>query len=207
MAQGASYVVQYRRKRADRTNYKSRLEMLKSRKQRLVVRSTNKRILVQMIKYAEEGDQVTVTSDSNELAKYGWKYSGNSLPAAYLVGFLCAKKGIVTGNTEAVLDIGLQASIKGSRLYAALKGAIDGGLQMPAGEKVFPDPKRLSGAHIAEYASKLGKAEYEKKFSGYIKAGADPKNISKSFEEVKKKIEESVHTKKTEESVHKTSKK
>lgn len=193
MAQGASYIVQYRRKRADRTNYKSRLEMLKSRKQRLVVRATNKRVLAQMIKYSEEGDCVTVSAESGELSDYGWKYSGNSLPAAYLVGFLCAKKATGAGENEAVFDIGLQASIKGSRLYAALKGAIDGGLKIPAGEKIFPDPKRLSGQHIADYASKLPAAEYEKKFSGYIKAGADPKNISKSFEEVKKKIAESAH--------------
>ncbi len=165
--------------------------MLKSRKQRLVVRATNTRILIQMIEYSEEGDHVSATADSNELAQYGWKYSGNNVPAAYLTGFLCAKKSIASGNTEAVMDIGLQASIKGSKLYAALKGAIDAGLAMPAGEKIFPDQKRLSGVHIAEYASKLGKAEYEKKFSGYIKAGADPKNISRSFEEVKKKIEES----------------
>ena len=167
--------------------------MLKSRKQRLVVRATNTRIIAQMVKYSEEGDKITVTADSNELAKYSWKYSGNNLPASYLTGFLCAKKSIAAGNTEAVMDIGLQASIKGSRLYATLKGAIDAGLSMPAGEKIFPDPKRISGDHIAEYASKLGKAEYEKKFSGYIKAGIDPRNISKSFEDVKKKIEESVH--------------
>jgi len=124
--------------------------MLKSRRQRLVVRSTNTRIIVQLVKYAEEGDRVIISADSNDLSDYGWKYSGTSIPTAYLVGFLCAKKAAAAGETEAVFDLGMQASIKGSRLYAALKGAVDGGLQIPVGEKMFPDPKRLSGEHIAE---------------------------------------------------------
>ena len=188
MAKGASYVVQYRRKREAKTNYKGRLDMLKSRTPRLVVRRSNKRMLAQLIDYAEEGDKVLMTTDSNELIAYGWKYSGTNLPAAYLTGYLAGKKALEKGMTGAVLDIGMQASVKGSRLYGVLKGAIDSGLKLPAGEKAFPDEKRLSGQHISDYASKLSKADHDKKFSGYIKAGADPKDMSKAFQEVKEKI-------------------
>lgn len=196
MAQGASYVVQYRRKREGRTNYKSRLNILKSRKIRLVVRKTNKRILAQAVEYAEDGDKILATTDSNELKKYGWKYSGTNVPAAYLTGFLAAKKSISCGKDEAILDIGLQQSIKGSRLYGTLKGAIDGGLKIAAGENVLPDEKRITGAHIADYASSLDKNEYEKRFSGYAKAGIDPKNITKTFGEVKNNIEKAFQAKK-----------
>jgi len=181
-------VVQYRRKREARTSYKSRLDMLKSRKPRLVVRRSNKRILAQVINYAEEGDRTIITTSSNELAKYGWNYSGTNLPAAYLTAYLCGKKALEKGLNEAVLDIGLQPSVKGSRLYSALKGAIDSGMKIPSGEKAFPDEKRITGQHVAEYASKLSKADYDKKFSGYVKAGADPKDMAKAFQEVKDKI-------------------
>ena len=188
MAKGASYVVQYRRKRAGRTNYKKRLDMLKSRKPRLVVRKSNKRILAQIIEYAEDGDRINAAADSNDLKGFGWKYSGKNLPASYLTGFLCAKRSMAKGNKEAVMDIGLQPSVKGSRLYSALKGAIDSGMKIPSGEKAFPDEKRITGQHVAEYASKLSKADYDKKFSGYVKAGADPKDMAKAFQEVKDKI-------------------
>jgi len=191
MAKGASYVVQYRRKRAGRTNYKKRLDMLKSRKARLVVRKSNMRMLAQIIEYAEAGDKIAISADSNDLKEFGWKYSGKNLPAAYLTGYLCAKRSIAKGNKEAVMDIGLQASISGSSIYAALKGAADGGLQIPIGKEILPDDKRISGAHIADYAGKLEKKEHDKKFSGYIKAGADPKNITNTFNEVKKNIEKS----------------
>ena len=191
MATGASYVVQYRRKREGRTDYKKRLEMLKSRKARLVIRLSNKRVLAQVVEYKEEGDNVLATADSNDLAEYGWKYSGKNLPAAYLTAYLCAKRSIAAGNKEAVLDTGLHPSVKGSKIYSALKGAVDAGLDVPKNDVILPDQKRISGENIAQYASSMDKKTYETKFSGYLKSGADPKNISQSFKEVKEKIEKS----------------
>jgi large subunit ribosomal protein L18 len=191
MATGASYVVQYRRKREGRTDYKKRLEMLKSRKARLVIRLSNKRVLAQIVQYMEEGDKVLATADSNDLKEFGWKYSGKNLPAAYLTAYLCAKRSIAAGNNDAVLDIGLHPSIKGSKIYSALKGAVDAGLNVPKDDSIIPEEKRISGENIAHYASSMDGKAYEKKFSGYLKAGADPKNISKSFKEVKEKIEKS----------------
>ncbi|HDI73181.1 MAG: 50S ribosomal protein L18 [Candidatus Altiarchaeales archaeon] len=196
MAKGADYVVQYRRKREGKTNYKKRLNLLKSRKSRLVIRKSNKRIIAQIVDYDEKGDRIIASADSNELRKYDWKFSTSNLPAAYLTGFLCAKRGISKGNKEATLDMGLHPPIKGSRIYSALKGAIDSGLQVPKSDGVFPDEKRIAGGHIIDYASMLDKKDYEKRFSGYIKAGVDPKEITRSFEDVKNKIEKSFQTQK-----------
>ncbi|MEA3254511.1 MAG: 50S ribosomal protein L18 [Candidatus Altiarchaeota archaeon] len=191
MAKGAGYVVQYRRKREGKTNYKKRLNLLKSRKPRLVIRHSNKRVITQIIDYGKEGDIVIASADSGELMKYGWKFSTNNLPAAYLTGFLCTKRGIYKGSKEATLDIGLHPPIKGSRIYSALKGAIDSGLDVPKDDSVFKDEKRIAGNHVADYASTLDKKIYEKRFSGYVKAGVDPKDITKSFREVKDEIEKS----------------
>lgn len=191
MAKGPTYVVQYRRKREGKTDYKRRLDLLKSRKPRLVIRLSNKRVIAQIVDYMEDGDQVIASADSNDLKNFGWGFSGTNLSSAYLVGFLCGKRALQNGKKEAILDSGLQQNIKGSRLYSALKGVIDSEVKVPVGDSVYPDENRISGGHVAEYASKLEKADYEKKFSGYIKAGCDPRNMPASFEETKKKITES----------------
>ena len=47
-----------------------------------------------------------------------------------------------------MLDIGLAANSKGGRVYAALKGMSDAGLEIPHSEDVYPDEERLNGAHI-----------------------------------------------------------
>jgi len=53
-----------------------------------------------------------------------------------------------------VLDIGLAASSPGSRVYAALKGMCDAGLDIPHSEEVYPDEDRLNGAHIDDKIAK-----------------------------------------------------
>jgi large subunit ribosomal protein L18 len=50
-----------------------------------------------------------------------------------------------------ILDIGLQASSVGSRVYAALKGIVDSGFDIPCSSEVFPSEERIRGKHIAEY--------------------------------------------------------
>jgi len=52
------------------------------------------------------------------------------------------------------LDSGLAANSPGSRVYAALKGMCDAGLDIPHSEEVFPDEDRLNGAHIDEKIAK-----------------------------------------------------
>lgn len=142
--------IPYRRKREGKTNYKKRLEMLKSRQHRLVIRRTNKHIVLQVTGYDPDGDKVVVGVSSKALEGMGWTHSAKNLPASYLTGLLLAKKAQEKGVKNAILDLGLQTPLKGSRLYAALKGAIDGGLDVPASEEVFPSEDRLKGSHVAD---------------------------------------------------------
>lgn len=39
------------------------------------------------------------------------------------------------------LDLGLFRSTKGARVFAAMKGAVDGGIHIPHSDKIFPSPK------------------------------------------------------------------
>ncbi len=184
-------VVHYRRKRSGKTDYKQRINLLKSGKPRMVVRPSVNKILIQIITYEEKGDKVLASATSKELEKLGWNASLSNTPAAYLTGMLIAKKAADKKIGECIFDIGLIRSVKGSKVFAALKGAVDNGLNVPMTEKVVPDEKRISGKHIEEYAKKLkqeNKEKYEKQFSGYLKAGVSPENISKIFDDTKKRI-------------------
>lgn len=186
-----NYIVQHRRKREGRTDYHLRLGLLKSGKPRLVVRKSGKNITCQIVVYENAGDKVMVSSDSKELAKLGWKFHGGNLPSAYLTGMLCAKRAAEKGVGEAIFDLGLYRSTPGNRLYSALKGAVEGGLDVPHSEEILPKDDRVSGVHIQLYAAKLKKedhAKYSRLFSAYLKEHLDPENIAKAFEEMKAKI-------------------
>lgn len=141
----------FRRRREGKTNYNKRLKLLTSKKLRLVVRITNKRIITQIIEYKEKGDKVLVSADSQELKKYGWKYSVKNIPSAYLTGVLCASKARKIGLTEFISDVGLRTPSKGARVFAVLNGAINGGLKTNYSDEKFPDEKRLEGEHISKY--------------------------------------------------------
>ena len=65
-----------------------------------------------------------------------------------------AKSAIAAGHKEAVLDIGLAASTPGNRVFAALKGMVDAGMEIPHGESVLPDDERINGSHIDESIAK-----------------------------------------------------
>jgi large subunit ribosomal protein L18 len=167
--QGPRYVVKYKRQRKGQTDYKSRLRLLKSGKPRLVIRKSANAVNCQIITSGEKGDMTLTNASSLELKKYGYTGHTGNLPAAYLTGYMCGLQAKKRKITEAVPDIGLYRSTKGSRLYAVIKGAIDAGLKMPYDPKNFPDEKRIKGMHIEEYKKTPGK-------------------ISGQFEEVKKKL-------------------
>jgi|TARA_B110000438_G_C15703079_1_gene601921 large subunit ribosomal protein L18 len=106
-----------------------------------------------LVSWAKEGDLVTATvTGSDLLKKYGWpeSFSQKSVSASYLVGFAMGKAALASGTTEAVLDIGLAASTPGGRVFSALKGMVDAGLDIPHGENVLPGEDRLAGAHISD---------------------------------------------------------
>jgi large subunit ribosomal protein L18 len=186
MTKGRVFIA-YRRK--EKTDYGKRLSLLKSRKPRLVVRISNKNITAQIVEYIPTGDKVLFAVSSRGLEKVGWKASKKSEPAAYLTGYMIAKKS--AGKiSDVVLDIGKHRSVVHSRIYAVAKGALDGGMNLNVSEDVLPDEKRISGNHISEYAKLISsdKEKYNKVFSSYLKNGIKPEELSKHFEQIKSKI-------------------
>ncbi|MBW2999537.1 50S ribosomal protein L18 [Candidatus Woesearchaeota archaeon] len=186
-----TYTVQFRRKKEGKTDYRKRLKTLLGKKPRLVVRKSLNHIGTQIIKYEPEGDKVLLTAHSRELKKYGWKLNTGNLSAAYLVGLLIGKKAEKKKMEHVVFDIGLNASIKGSRIYALLKGLVDAKMKIACSEEVFPSEDRIKGAHIEKYAALLEKESkdaFQKQFSSYLKQKVNPKEITKNFEDVKNKI-------------------
>ncbi|MFP4558067.1 MAG: 50S ribosomal protein L18 [Archaeoglobaceae archaeon] len=186
MATGPRYRVKYRRRREGKTNYKKRAKLLLSRKPRVIVRISNMRVIVQVAKYEEGGDRIMVTTDSTMLKEYGWKGHTANTPSAYLTGFLAGKKASKEGIEEAVMDIGLATPVKGSKIFAVLKGIIDSGIAIHHNPEVFPDDSRIKGEHIAEYYNKA-----PQKFSEYDKKGLKPSDLPHHFEEVKNEIDKS----------------
>jgi len=97
------------------------------------------------------------------------------------------------------LDVGVKATTLGSRLFGALKGASDGGLDIPHSHKRFPgySPEkkkynakahldRIYGVHVSKYMEKLQKddaAKYAEHFSKFIEAGKGPDSIKKMYED------------------------
>lgn len=185
MARSARYRVPFRRKRIGKTDYRKRLRFLLSKTPRLAVRKSLRYVQAQLIDYSKNGDRVIASAHSKELRKFGWKGSTSNTSAAYLVGLLCAKKAIQKDHTKAILDVGFHAPTKGSKVFAALKGAVDGGLEIPHQEDLIPDESRIRGEHVAAYAKMVDK---KKVFSKYIKKDLDPENLPAHFEEVKKRI-------------------
>jgi large subunit ribosomal protein L18 len=155
-------IIKFKRRMERKTNYRKRLALLKSGKVRLVIRKSLSNISVQLVNFNPNGDQTVASAVSTELKKFGWTKTGN-IPAAYLTGLLAGKKAKEKNVKEAVLDLGIQTSTKGSRIYAALKGVLDAGVNVPHSKDILPSEDRINGKHISE-------------------------EISKQFDDVKKKI-------------------
>lgn len=145
MARGPRTRVPFRRRREGRTDYRSRLALLKSGETRLVVRRTGGNVIAQFVNWAEEGDQVAATAVGLELSKLGWNGSPKSTPAAYLTGLLAGKRAMDAGIDEAVFDMGRHRPVRGSKVFAALKGVVDAGVWIPHDDSMFPSEDRLTG--------------------------------------------------------------
>ena len=190
MKKGTIFTVTFRRKRQGRTYYRKRMKLLLSNKYRFVVRKSLKSIQASVIEYNRDGDKVILTVNSNTLSKLGWKGDKGNLPSAYLTGLLAGKKSLEKGIKEVVPDLGFNKSIKGSKLYALLAGAIDAGLNIPLSQDMSPSKERISGEHIVKYAQLLknDKSKYNKQFSNYIKNGLNPEDLVHHFNEVKARL-------------------
>ena len=157
-------IFRYNRRTRGLTDYNQRLKLLKSGMTRAVVRKSNMNTLIQLVKFDPQGDKIVASAKSNELKKYGFKLNTGNLSAAYLTGYLLAKKSKY--QEDLIVDFGLQEVIPGNRLYSAVKGMVDGGLNVRVSEEVFPDESRVKAEHLSS------------------------KEATKVFEEVKKKLEE-----------------
>ncbi len=191
MATGPGYRVAFRRRRQGKTDYQMRRGLVLSGLPRFVVRMSLRKVSIQVIRAEVDGDRMMVSAHSDELSrKYGWLGDTCSISAAYLTGLLCGFKSVANGVKEAVLDIGLHYPSKSSRVFAALKGALDAGLKIPFDKEKLPDQKRLIGTHIAEYATLLSSSPeaYQRQFNSQLARGLKPQEISSHFTLVKEKI-------------------
>lgn len=142
-----------------KTDYKSRLSLLESGKTRIVIRKTGKYIIAQLIQSDSAQDKVIASAVSKELLEKGWpeEFSGSlkSRPAAYLTGLILGSKA--KGKVkEAILDIGMNRNVHKSRLYAALKGALDAGLHIPHSEDALPSMEMIEeNAKLKSILNKL----------------------------------------------------
>ncbi len=185
MTVGKTYVVHFRRRREGKTDYRRRLALVKSKKIRLAVRTTNKRMLVQAIRFNPKGDETVASADSRELEKFSF-YGTNNTPSAYLTGLLLGKR-LSSKEKEGTLDIGMKTPSHGSVIFAALKGISDAGIKVNFGAEAVPSEDRINGKVLDKYALSLGE-KAKTIFSGYIKAGINIGEISKAFEKAKEKI-------------------
>ncbi|KAI8911171.1 hypothetical protein BC831DRAFT_492596 [Entophlyctis helioformis] len=211
-----------------------------SPKYRFVVRFSNKNITCQIIYAKIQGDVVLAAAYSHELPNYGIKFGLTNWSAAYATGLLLARRvlqklgldekyeGCVEPDGEyfevepvedgprpfrAFLDVGLRRTTTGSRIFGALKGAVDGGLAIPYSEKRFPaysasekkaDAELLAsyiyGGHVTEYMEYLIEEDeeaYKRQFARYIEDGIEPGDVEDIFKEAHAKIRENpVFTKK-----------
>ena len=151
MATGPRYRVKFRRVRDGKTDYRTRKQLLISRKPRLVIRKSLQNTQLQIVVPAPSGDTTLVSANTHDLKKYGYTAGTGNTSSAYLAGLLLGYRAKKAGQTEAILDAGLYHTTKGGLLFAALKGAVDAGLSIPHDPEIFPSEDRITGKHIDKY--------------------------------------------------------
>ena len=133
-----------------KTNYNKRLILLKGNCLRLVVRKTNKYIILQIVKSEGAKDKTLYFVSTKNLLKYQWPEdkagSLKSLSAAYLAGLLLGKNAKEL-KQKIILDSGLIPNTKGSRVYAAVKGISDSGINIKYDEKTMPTNEMIKGKY------------------------------------------------------------
>ncbi|MBN1802947.1 MAG: 50S ribosomal protein L18 [Candidatus Lokiarchaeota archaeon] len=193
MAKGPRYKRPLRRRVEGKTNYHSRLRLIKSKKLRAVIRASTNHITVQIVESSVGGDKVLVSAFSKELkSKYGWNASTGNIPAAYLTGYMAGLRAKKKNIGEAILDLGV--FYHRNRVLAAFKGLLLSGLEIPHSDEFFPEDidKIIKGTHIENYAGIMKKEDpekFDKHFSGYLKNKVNPLKISQEITNTQKKIE------------------
>jgi len=193
-------------------------------KYRMIVRCSNKDITCQIAYARLEGDRIVAAAYSHELPNYGVKVGLTNYAAAYCTGLLLARRVLkkmnldsaYEGNTEingehymvednadgpgafrACLDVGLARTTTGAKIFGAMKGAADGGLDIPHSEKRFPgydkeasefnaDVHRahIFGQHVADYMKSLAEEDeeaFKRQFSRFIKNGVTAESVEEMY--------------------------
>lgn len=186
-------------------------------------------VICQVVAAQIVGDQVICSAYSHELPKYGIKCGLTNFSASYATGLLLARRllsqyglaEVYVGKEEAdgelfeveeeenrrpfkaILDVGLIRTTTGNKVFAAMKGAVDGGMNIPHNEKRFPAyseedgfnaevlKDRILGAHVAEYMTLLkdeNPEKYEKQFALFVKNGITPDKVEEMYKTAHKKI-------------------
>merc|ERR1712183_973270 len=189
-------------------------------KYRLIVRFTNKNIVCQIAHAKLEGDVVVCAAYSHELPRYGVKVGLTNYAAAYCTGLLLARRLLAQLNLDHVyegqvevdgdeynvesldgkpaafrcfLDVGLNRTTTGARVFGALKGAVDGGLEINHSMTRFPGYDEESddfnaevhrGNIFGDYMGNLSESDedaFRRQFSQYIKEGITPDTIEEMY--------------------------
>lgn len=124
-----------------------------------------------------------------------------------------AKKYYVAGIDDAekkpfraYLDVGIKNTTTGARTFAAMKGAVDGGLDVPHSNKRFPgytrDTKQydaevlkghIMGEHVADYMREMEEDDeenYAKHFAKYVEDDKEADDLEELYEKVHAAIRE-----------------
>ncbi|EPS61271.1 hypothetical protein M569_13526, partial [Genlisea aurea] len=195
-------------------------------KYRFVVRFTNKDIVAQIVSATIAGDRVLAAAYAHELRHYGLEVGLTNYAAAYCTGLLLGRRVLnkldldqeYEGNVEAtgedysvepaesrrpfraLLDVGLLRTTTGNRVFGALKGALDAGIDIPHSDKRFAgfskDGKQLDakvhrkyiyGGHVAAYMNTLAEDEpekYERHFSEFAKREIEADGLEELYRKV-----------------------
>jgi len=143
-------IFRFNRRIRGQTDYNLRLNLLKSKTTRAVIRRSNKNILIQFVDFDPKADKILTSAKTCELVKLGLTLNTGNISSAYLTGLLAGKKFLNKKlKGEVIVDLGLQnASFRGSRLYAAVKGLKDSGVNVKVSDVVFPTQERIDGEHL-----------------------------------------------------------
>ena len=165
---------------------------MKSDAPRAVVRKSTNHVTVQIVQTAKEGvDHVMASGHTKELAGFGYTGHGGNVPAAYLAGYLAGlRMGKKTEDAEAIVDLGVQTTTHGTRLFAAVNGIMDAGIKVKVDPVAFPSNERLSGKHIAAFSQKEPSKMNRTQFSRYVSKKVDVQLFSEMVEAAKKNMSE-----------------
>jgi len=198
----------------------------KTPKYRFVVRRTNQDIICQIFSADLNHDVCLASAYAHELRRYGVNFGLTNWAAFYAVGLLLARRvnkkfnldyeghSEITGEDyhvepnfgaaapfRALLDVGLIRTTTGARVFGALKGMCDGGVDVPHNDRRFPGSKKegdefkgdpeivkkyIYGGHVADYMRSLSdnsEEVYNRQFKRFVDAGVGADDLESIYKQ------------------------